>query len=323
MTSARQSQRGLTLVELLVGLAIGLVISLAAAALYLASNESSRSVKAFTDINETGKLALDTIGRELQKAGFFPAQYRSPPSDNVMGSFHNPKEPANAIFNYGLFGCDGGSYDPAAKACTATVAGAPDGLVINYFATPEFGAGSLLGNSNDCNRKPVSGDAANAVLAAASQPMYVSNRYGLKTVTFDSVVTAAGTTTKIETKALACHGNGEEAADAQAHFAGIEDMTIRYGVHSGAASQSPEKLYTAAEVTALPVAGGLQPWQRVTAVKICIVVRSLENARTEEKTGSERTYRDCRGNDVKMTDRLLYKRFERVYAVRNHLTGTM
>lgn len=326
MNCARHTQRGVTLIELLVGLAIGLVISLAAAALYLASNDSSKSVKALGDINETGKLALDSIGRELQKAGFFPAQYPSPPTMNVMGSFYNPKDAGNQVFDFGVFGCDGGTYDPVAKACTAATAGEPDGIVINYFATPEFGNASLLGNSNDCNRKPVSGDAANAVLAAASRPMYVSNRYSLKAVSYNAVVTAAGTTMSIDTKALACHGNGDEAAaEAQAHFVGIEDMTLRYGVYSGTTSQSPERLYTATEVSALPVAAGLQPWQRVTAVKVCVLVRSIDNPRTEDQVGSERTYRDCRGNDVKMpsANRFIYKSFERVYAVRNNLTGTM
>ncbi|HUG23255.1 PilW family protein [Piscinibacter sp.] len=322
MTTIRHAHRGVTLVELMVGLAIGLIVSLAASALYLATNETARASKALGDINETGKLALDTIGRELQKAGFYPAQYPSnTATPNLMGAFFNGKDVAKPAFSSGLFGCDGAMYDPDTKACAATVEGAPDGIVVNYFATPEFGASALLGNSNDCNRQPVANDPDNAARALAGMPLFVSNRYGLRNTEYD-----AADGNHVTTRSLACHGNGADAADDhQPHYQGIEDMTIRYGIYSTTASQTPDLFLTATEVTAAGNVGDLTPWQRVTAVKICMLVRSLENARTEDKTGSERTYRDCRGADIKPAsgDKFVYKRFERVYAIRNNLTGTL
>ena len=63
-------QTGVGLVELMVGLVIGIVLSMAAAALYLGTRDMSRGSQAITDVNETGKIALEMIGREIQKAGF-------------------------------------------------------------------------------------------------------------------------------------------------------------------------------------------------------------------------------------------------------------
>src|SRR5260221_4524368 len=98
------SQRGVTLVELLVGLTIGLVLSLAASSIYLATTETSRATKAHGDINETGKLALDIVGREIEKAGFYPAQYPTDTTtDKVNGAFTNTKS-ASTIYNAGLYG---------------------------------------------------------------------------------------------------------------------------------------------------------------------------------------------------------------------------
>ena len=69
----RVRQAGLTMVEMLVGLVIGLVIALAAATAYIGSRGAATATESISKVNETGKLALDYIGREIQMAGFYPA----------------------------------------------------------------------------------------------------------------------------------------------------------------------------------------------------------------------------------------------------------
>ncbi len=322
-TGEKPRQRGLTLVELMVGMVIGIVLSLAAAALYLATRETSRTSQSISDVNETGKIALEMIGREIQKAGFYPAQYSFQNTPAYAGAFHNTKDPAKPIFNTGLFGCDGGNYDPANKACSATAASAPDSIVINYFATPEFGAASLMGNANDCNRRPVSGDAANAAAVAASQPLFVSNRFGI----LDTATYVDNDKNTVTVNSLGCHGNGDEAqATAQPAIEGIDDMVIRYGIYGAGINQSPDRFITAAEVNAAGTIGSRTPWQRVTAVSVCIVVRSLAPSRQEDKAGEERTYLNCRDDEpvtLPAGSRFVYKSFQRVYAVRNNLNDVL
>lgn len=315
-------QNGVSLIELLVSLVISLVIALAAAAAYLGTRNTATAMSNVAGMNETGKLALDMVGRDLQMAGFFPAIVQSPTSDQYAGGFSNTKNIAMAAYSQGLFGCDGGLFNPTTGACPAPTAGAPDSVVINYFAKAELDATTFV-SGFDCLRANVSADPSNVVQAAAGRPLYVSNRFGLT----DTAYTAAGLNARtITTKSLACNGNGKAVEDTvyQPIFEGVEDMTFAYGVHGGTGDLSPQTYYTATEVTALPTVGGMTGWQRVTAVRVCVLTRSPDNIRTHDKAGSLRTYTNCRGASVTYaaTDRSLYKRFERVFAVRNNLTGT-
>ena len=325
--------QGVTLVELMVALTIGLVLALAASTLYLATQETARSTRSFSDINETGKFALDTIGRELEKAGFYPAEFETAntgaaASEKQAGQYVNIKNPgtgASVVFGQGIFGCTGARFDPSIPGCAAKNAAEPsDSVVINYFVTSEFGTGAVIGNSNDCNRRPASGDLANATRSTAGMPMLVSNRFGLvaTTLTQPDGRTAA-------THVLGCNANGHTgtaAADTDSTYQpllqGIDDMVIDYGVYNpGAPSQSPSRFYKADDFATL----GATAWQRVTAVRVCLIVRSLENARLEDKPGSARAKPSCRGGTTALpaSDHYLYKRFEQVFAVRNNLTGLL
>ncbi len=317
-------QHGLTLIELMVGLVIGIVLSLAAASLYLATRESSRSSDSISDINETGKIALDMIGREIQKAGFYPAQFgTSSTLSNYAGSYYNGKG-SNAVFNAGLFGCAGAKYIPSSESCGTPVTGQPDSIIINYYATPEFGDDSLLGNTNDCNRRPVADDSDNSLREAAGLPLFVSNRFGI--VDGESYVDSDRNV--VTAKSLGCHGNGDDTQpSAQRALEGVEDLVIRYGIFRAGLTQSPEAFLTATQVNSeIPfVIDERTAWQRVVAVSVCVVVRSTINSRQEDKAGEVRTYRNCRGATPELPagNRYIYKSFERVYAVRNNLSGIL
>ncbi len=324
-----QSQRGVSLVELMVGLMIGIVLSMAAAALYLGTRDMSRGSQAITDVNETGKIALEMIGREIQKAGFYPAQFGMnwTTNNDAAGSYYNGKDPTKAVFNSGLFGCDGANYDPATKACDATTAGKPDSIIVNYFASSEFGADSLLGNTNDCNRNKVANDTDNSSRNTSGLPLFVSNRFGIVSET-NSYKDTDGNI--VSAKSLGCQGNGSDAAVAQPALQGVDDLVIRYGLYDGdgtadGVGQSPTEFMTAANVSAQPDVSGRTPWQRVTAVSVCVLVRSVANGRQEDNPDFVRSYTDCRGSKVSLPtgDRYVYKTYQRVFAVRNNLSAQL
>ncbi|MDP2263389.1 MAG: PilW family protein [Hydrogenophaga sp.] len=319
------SQNGLSLIELLVSLVISLMIALAAAAAYLGTRSTATAMANIAGMNETGKLALDMVGRELQMAGFYPAIVSTSATNlNLMGQFSNTKNTTVAAYNQGLFGCDGGMFNPTTGACPTAIAGAPDSVVINYFARTELDAATFT-SGFDCQRVNVSVDPSNVIQAATGRPLYVSNRFGLTNTTYTKPG-PGGTTQTVTTKSLACNGNGKatETTVYQPLFEGIEDMTFAYGAHDGTGSLSPQRYYTAAEVTALPVVGTLTGWQRVTAVRVCVLTRAPDNIRTQDKAGSSRSYTNCRNATVvyAATDRSLYKSYERVFAIRNNLNGT-
>ena len=62
-------QRGLTLVELLISLVIGLVVLAAGGAVYVYSGRSSRVSNVGTQLNEDGVLAMNFLQSQIRQAG--------------------------------------------------------------------------------------------------------------------------------------------------------------------------------------------------------------------------------------------------------------
>lgn len=69
--SCSKWQRGVTLVELMVALVIGLVILIAVSAVFVSSSASRREVELSADVIESGRYALDVLGRDLSQTGFY------------------------------------------------------------------------------------------------------------------------------------------------------------------------------------------------------------------------------------------------------------
>ena len=63
-------QRGLTLVELLISLVIGLVVLAAGGAVYVYSGRSSRVSNVGTQLNEDGVLAMNFLQSQIRQAGY-------------------------------------------------------------------------------------------------------------------------------------------------------------------------------------------------------------------------------------------------------------
>jgi type IV pilus assembly protein PilW len=70
MASRGDRQRGLTLTELMVSVAISLVVLVALSSIYLRSRGAYRTNEALARVQETGRLALDWISRDLRSSGF-------------------------------------------------------------------------------------------------------------------------------------------------------------------------------------------------------------------------------------------------------------
>jgi type IV pilus assembly protein PilW len=151
--------------------------------------------------------------------------------------------------------------------------------------------------------------------------LIVSNRFAIVST---SIVQPSGST--VTTGSISCNGNGQasESNTYQPIFEGIEDMVIRYGVHDGSGNLSPQRFYTATEVSALAAAGGLTGWQRVASVRVCLLARTLQNTRLPPTGEEEPKYHNCRGDPIPYdaSDRSIYKTFERTFAVRNNITGS-
>lgn len=314
----RRQAQGLTLVELMIALAISMVLVLAATSMYLATRESQRSVDQASAAHEAAAYTLRTLGRELMNAGFFPAVRNASASQaNVLSAYSNIT--GKAAYDFGIFGCEGASFDPAAGTCGTAAAGASDTLVISYFTDDAMA--SSLGQRNDCGGNDVGSAAINSTRVGSggasvppTLPLFVANHYTL----VNTSMSIDGRT--VATRSLACNGNGSGSADYQAMLSGIDDLQLTYAVY-GDATRVPQRFYTASEVNALgnvEIDGEtLRPWARVVAVRVCVIARTYETAASI----STDQYEDCSGT-LQSGDRSLRKTYAQVFGVRNRQTFT-
>lgn len=359
-------ERGLTLIELMVAMAISLIIVVAAAYVYLASRESQRAIDRSSSSRETGAFIVQMLGRDIMNAGFYPANMVPVPGDATQTGMYDTYPPlptldasgnsaqtdwqavaANVVtwpptaFMTGIYGCDGGPFNTQTSACPTPDASKADTIVINYFSGDSLSMASTSssGGRYDCTGSDPAGSAATStanhnnfrvttdgstpdVTKPPQLPVFVSNRYTLS----DLKMSVEGV--DVNTKSLACSGNGSskpgDLAIYQPIVPGVEDLKFTYGVYASADTFTPSRYYTASEVTALgnlAVNGlSLTPWQRVTAVRVCVLVRTVGgNTRIADKTGAARTYKNCQDADTAQPARDTITRYVQVFGLRNGL----
>jgi type IV pilus assembly protein PilW len=202
MTPRIYTFRGHTLVELVIAIALGWVVTAGAVSLYITQrNVFERSSDALR-IREAGLTALTLIGQQLQMAGFVPADVgrltRSPP----------------------LFGCSGGRPTGADDSVTCeALSSHSDGLVVRYVGDTVSTWPSAAGQSTDCLGQAVTSNDA----ALGGQGVPVVNRYFAR---------VSGSTGEPE---LYCEGNGK-AGSAQPLVEGIERVRLKYWLAGGSSA---------------------------------------------------------------------------------------
>jgi type IV pilus assembly protein PilW len=333
---------GATLIELMVALAITMVLVTAAGYVYLATRESQRALEQNTTSIETGHFALQMLGRDIVNAGFYPATM-PPTATNAESYPPSGWTPSHANYNNPIFGCDGANFNHQTATCDTTVVGAPDSIVINYFNNEAADTGWSIGQRLDCRGNdpgaPLGGDPVNAIRKLNTggappttphnamvnnlppqAPIFVSNFYAL---TPEQTIELDGASER--SRSLACGGNGSSffgVADPNAYqpmVMGIEDLQLTYGVFDTALSRAPTQYFTATQVVGLATVNidgvDMNGWQRVVAVRVCILTRALGN-------NSRPGYTNCQGQAVTGPNQPkpgIYRRHVQVFAVRNRL----
>ena len=315
---ANHRQRGLSLIELMVAMTISLIVVAAALYLYLGTRESQRAVDEASIVSEGGSYALQVIGRELMNAGFYPTvRPHSADTANVVPAYLNPT--AQSAYDFGIFGCEGGRFNPADGTCPTPADGAPDSIVVAYFTNDNFG--TSVGQRTDCTGAYVDSHSANtarvppggATSALPAAPLFVSNRFGLS----DTTQSVDGQETT--TQSLACSGSGSTDQAYQPLMAGIEDLQITYGVMAeNSTTLAPEEYLPTDEIS-----GAV--WGRVVTVRVCVVSRStLGNAALAGDSSGQRSFTDCDGNVQEQAagDSTIRKSFVQTFGIRNRQTQT-
>ena len=294
------TQRGRTLVELLVAITLSLMIVAAVGAIYIASSQSARTSLEISSVEERGRMAMFFVGEPIAMAGY----------GTIVGVTESRYD--NLTFSEPhVRACQAGTRFQAPAAgnfnCVAG-GGAGDQLMVSYQA--DSAAGAPQGLLTDCL-----GQGAPLIAGVPT----VRNIYSI----------AAGQ--------FACQGNG--AAQTQGLIDGVEDfkvflafdqrsfqtgLTIGNYVPTviGGALLSPATIAASPQTALGPTAIG-NPWNHVVAVYVCVQLRTTEGATT---LNAASTFLPCPQNEAEaatgtapevITDGVARRSFTRVFTIRS------
>lgn len=272
----RQPQHGLSLVELLVAMTVGLFLLGAVGSIYVATSQSTRGSTQEAQMNEDATLALEILQQQFRLVGF--SSLTDP--DNERSFSGRP-----------LFGCDGAFSDNdiaafSNLACANAANNAnPDAFVVRYEANL-LNSQNAAGAPANCVHEGIDAwtTAGNPGDGAVAGRRLAENRYFV-----------APDANNNNVPALTCNGRtGDAFSGATPVIPNIIDMQIRYAMTRTpvAGEVLPHQItgYRRAwEINAL----GAAAWSRVAGARICLI------AQTSELQGNLpdelRQYRDCDG----------------------------
>lgn len=293
---APRALRGMTLVELLVAVAIGMLI-LTAMAILFANNSRSRSeTERASQKIENGRFALEMLGSELEHAGYFsvfdprqvPLPTTTPPACATAAADLKAALPVH------VQGFDGGS---GGLPCISGVRPGTDVLVVRRIAScaagegscPALPAGAVGFQPSSCN-DPLRPELASGIVA---------NAYKLSAASADFTLTRRDCTTAAPVyrylvriyyvaasdregdgiptlKRAELDGDGFTTATL---VQGVDDFQVEYGMDSNGDgspdvySASPQA-YQACGPTTTPTC--VQHWASVVTVRLFVLARNID-----------------------------------------------
>jgi type IV pilus assembly protein PilW len=325
--------RGLSLIELMVSLAIGLVLMVAVVSAYLGSVGASRVAEAQGRMNEDAQAALSILTQQLRMAGTNPKQ-----PDYANDTPRNPVYAApggGAVAAYAIRGCDTkfSNVTTAADISTLTcdAGSGTDSVAISYEADPY----NTIKNSSDAAT-----DCLGQALPVVTNPYLpgtpvkywngtalVSDTAGAKTYTVAESRFYIDTATGVG-PSLYCKGNG--GTTPQPLVENIENLQIKYGMQDDPADPVNVKLggyVTATELEAVTLvnlapSNSLNKWSKVVTARVCVIVRSAHPVVPDVASAS---YYDCEGvlvdssTDPTVEDLRLRRAYSTTVVLRNRV----
>lgn len=276
----RPRQRGMTLVELMVALVLGLFLVGMVSLTYLQSASGARFGAIESQMNEDGAFALGILQTQLQLAGY-----------SALGNDGTPLHTQAS-----LRGCGGGFTKATEKAAFELLAcengTGSDALAIRYQATA-LNSQPIGGDPLDPSNPPQPGNCSNVAIA----PTPLAS--GVNASIADNRFYIANDDRNGDAPTLYCRGSvgptapGNETAIAP----NVERLQLRYAI-----TRTPTPNAVAPhQVTAIVDAAGLPDgdWARVAAVELCVVVRSSRPLARDGLSQRELSdYLDCDGTTL-------------------------
>ncbi|MDZ7828340.1 MAG: PilW family protein [Halofilum sp. (in: g-proteobacteria)] len=321
--SAAKSRRqsGLTMVEVMIALAIGLILTLGAVQIFVSSKQGYRANEALARIQENGRYALHFLKQDIRSAAFWGCAQEVEVNNVVNGG-------ATGINFNGepIEGGDGGAGNPdsitlrmANQNSGVNVAQPMPTVAANLFltATDEFQEGDILivtdcesaeifmittNNTNNDNLQHNGGVNINGI---SNTTQNFSKQYTTDAIAY----TATETTYQINNNGLqrVINGSASRLVD------DIVGLQLTYGVDTDN-NEVPDAYLTATEVDA----NAAYTWSEVHAVRIQLLARSREDNIVDAPQAQAWDF-DGDGTLDTAPDRRMYQQFTTTVGVRNRL----
>lgn len=256
-------QSGLTLVELMISITLGLLVVLAATALLVSSKTAYTSQDDGTRLQDSGRYALEIIGRALRQGAYeswdtgdggAPIVTTSKMSANLSGLDAKKVSATSTAIDTPLTAPDGRSDVLAVRFFGSGSAGAPDNTMI------------------DCAGMGI------------SQPTSQSDADAGRGWSIFYVDTGISGEPELYCKT---YPDGGGSWTAQPIASGVESFQVLYGLDTDA-DHIPNQFVTATAINALDTAAGVDNtntnWKKVVSVKVALLVRGTASSRSDSLT---------------------------------------
>jgi type IV pilus assembly protein PilW len=285
-----RGERGLSLVELLVSLAIGLILVVAASSVYLYSKQAFNASTETATLEENGRFAINLLTRYIQ-SGAGSNVIEAPLSNKVSGCDFGLVNPTTAS----------AASDLGCKSSTPTGQRRSESLAVFFETDPYIASGGSYEGYNCV------GGQSTSMPTAAGGTTNLTRSYFF--VSYTNTQTANGTTQQMGQ--LSCLADktpstGVFAQDTQPLIPGIEQIAFRYVLPNSSVTTSAQASKAASAVTAAE-------WPTVLAVDVCILAKTIQSSGNDTGT----TYRDCYGNSISPAMGEVYRVFRSTVKLRN------
>lgn len=140
-----RSMQGLSLIELMISMLLGLMVTGAAIGVFLSNQQTYRATEALARVQENARVGFELMAREVREAGGNPCA-RNLPVANVL---NNAGTTWWSNWGNGVMGDENGTYVPSAAGTDAiTVLSATSGGV-TVTETPAANSANFKVNTND------------------------------------------------------------------------------------------------------------------------------------------------------------------------------
>ena len=293
--NARESvrrQHGVTLVELMVALALGLLITVAMLKVYVDASRMYRFNEGLARVQENGRFALEFIRRDARVAGFWGCYSDAPLTNQISATSDAWLDVAaghiTGTNDDGLNSADSITFRSATGSGTlvnTTMTAISGDVSVDSVATITSGMPVLISDCNNGDIFQVTGISGTSLAHAAGTNTNTSANLSKAYASGSRVYQAQQSTFCIApgadpsqpslrrlinpTSGQTCASNGDELIE------GVENLQILYGEDTDADSEGANGDGTANRY--VPIGTASLDIDRVVSVRLSLLARSLNN----------------------------------------------